>query len=142
MHRSVAVDKIMKRTLERPAVAWLMALLWASLAFYLLLMPGDNAIVSDTSHAFGGTALTDAIGHVILFGVWTGLVYRVFVFYLPRPKAFYATLGTILVLGTCIELTQSLVPERGVAVLDLSANWLGALLVASYERSQGQAGPP
>jgi len=132
----------MRHYLERPAVAWLMALLWASLVFYLLLMPGDNAIVSDTSHAFGGTALTDALGHVILFGVWTGLVYGVFVFYLPRKKAFYATLGTILILGTCIELAQYLVPERGVAVLDLSANWLGALLFAGYERFQGQAGPP
>jgi VanZ family protein len=119
-----------------------MALLWASLVFYLLLMPGDNAIVSDTSHAFGGTALTDAIGHVILFGVLTGLVYRVFAFYLSPTKAFYATLGTILVLGTCIELAQYLVPERGVAMLDLSANWLGALIFAGYERAQGRADPP
>lgn len=105
-------------------------------------MPGDNALVSDTSHAFGGTALTDAIGHVILFGVWTGLVYRLCSFYLLSTRAFYTSLGTILILGTCIELAQYLVPERGVAVLDLSANWLGALLFAGYERFQGQAGPP
>jgi hypothetical protein len=129
----------MKHYLGRPVVAWLMALLWASMVLYLLLMPGRNAVVSDTSHAFGGTELTDAFGHVVLLGVLTGLVYRVFSLYLSRPKALYATIGLILTFGTCVELAQYLVPDRGVAVLDLSANWLGALIFAGYERFQGQA---
>jgi hypothetical protein len=124
----------MKRYLDRPLVAWLMTLLWVGLVLYLLLMPGTNMVVSDTSDLFGGTNLTDALGHVVLFVVLAGLVYRVLAFYLSRPKALYATIGVILILGTCVELAQYLVPERGVAVLDLSANWLGVLIFVSYKR--------
>jgi VanZ family protein len=124
----------MKRYLDHPLVAWLMTLLWVGLVFYLLLMPGTNVVVADTSDLFGGTNLTDALGHVVLFVVLTGLVYRVLACYLSRSKAFYATIGVILILGTCVELAQYLVPERGVAVLDLSANWLGALIFVGYKR--------
>src|SRR5690606_35740104 len=55
---------------------WAAAVGWTVLVVALTLLPGSSRVVHDTSAWFGGTELTDAIGHFLLFLVlavaWQG----------------------------------------------------------------------
>jgi hypothetical protein len=56
----------MQRVVDSPVVRWAAALAWMGLILVLMLTPSDRAVVEETSSTFGGTDLTDAIGHVIV----------------------------------------------------------------------------
>lgn len=114
---------------------WAAAVGWTILVVALTLLPGSSRVVHDTSAWFGGTELTDAIGHFLLFLVlavaWQGaLASR-----LERSQALLAAGGLAGALGAVVEIGQVFIPGRGSGVLDLAANWMGvgaALLLGVF----------
>ena len=107
---------------------WLLAGLWTALTGYLLLWPSEGSSVEEVSSFFGGSDLTDALGHVALIFVETALLYGLFRYYAPRRAAGYA-LGSALVLGLILETAQNWIPGRGAGLYDLGANWAGAVML-------------
>ena len=111
--------------LDRPALRIGAALVWTLIVLSLTMLPGDTAIVDNTSKAFGGTDVSDAAGHVVLAGILTLMYFAIAMLrWEARPALFIAAAGAV-VLTTGTELAQSFIPHRGASWLDLSANWLG-----------------
>ncbi|MBN1428922.1 MAG: VanZ family protein [Anaerolineae bacterium] len=110
---------------ESPVIRWSAALSWSVLATYLMTWPSQGTPVGSLSVFFGGSELTDAIGHVVLCGVLVGLWYWA----LRGSMEFAVALGIAvaigLVLGVVTEVAQIFVPSRGASLLDLLANMLG-----------------
>lgn len=115
------------RAINHRGVAWLAALAWTVLVCFLMLTPADDNVVEDTSSAFGGTDLTDAVGHVILFAALAGVWFNALRLRWPPRRAWWITRVGGLALATALELAQTRVPDRGASWLDLGANWLGIL---------------
>lgn len=115
-------------------VRWALTLAWSALTALLMLSPsGDGTTVSGVSGLFGGSDTTDAIGHVIihavLAGLWCWTLHRY------RPLAWVRRRVLIAGMAWCLaaELSQALVPARGVSLIDLAANVLGVVVgVAGY----------
>ncbi|HMM27971.1 MAG TPA: VanZ family protein [Aggregatilineaceae bacterium] len=120
-----------------PALGWLAVLGWLALVGFLMLAPGEGSLVEDTSRAFGGTDLTDALGHVVLFGVLAALLAHALSFHLPPDRALWLAAAVAITVGTALELAQLLAIERGASLLDLAANWLGPLAAATWLRRTG-----
>lgn len=116
------------------AVRWLAAISWTVLVVALMLMPGQDTAADDLSHFFGGTDITDAAGHVFLFGVLVLLWLLALVTVLLRSRALRLAVAIGLALGLVTELLQVFVPHRGVAFIDLFANALGPALVFGLQR--------
>lgn len=111
-------------------IPWLAVLAWTGLVFFLMLSPGEDSAAEDTSVFFGGSDLTDALGHVVFFVGQAVLLYWALAQHVSRLFAFSSTVLTVLTLGTMLKLAQMLVPDRGSSLLDLSANWLSVLIFA------------
>lgn len=118
-----------------PLARWMAALAWTTLVGLLMLLPGEDSIAEDTSGFFGGTDMTDALGHVLLFGIFTALWYAVLVCYLAPAPALTGALVIGTTCGLLLELGQGFVPERGPSLLDLAANALGVLISAALLRT-------
>jgi VanZ family protein len=119
----------MQQIVDSPIVRWALALAWTGMIMVLMLTPSDKAVVEETSNSFGGTDLTDTVGHVILFGVlallwWAALACRG-----DARAALWRGVGWAAALGVALEIAQHWVPERGVSVLDLVANVGGAVSI-------------
>ncbi|GAB4418115.1 MAG: hypothetical protein Kow00106_14050 [Anaerolineae bacterium] len=112
---------------HHPLPRWALVLAWTTLVCLLMLLPGEDSVAEDTSGFFGGTDLTDAAGHVLLFGALTVLWYAALVCHVGPPVAFGRAALVGAALGLLLETGQSLVPERGMSLLDFSANALGVL---------------
>jgi hypothetical protein len=110
---------------HHPLPRWALALGWTALVCLLMLLPGEDSVAEDTSGFFGGTDLTDAAGHVLLFGALTLFWYAALVCHVGPSVAFWRAALVGAALGLLLETGQSLVPERGVSLLDFSANALG-----------------
>lgn len=110
---------------HHPLPRWALALAWTVLVCLLMLLPGEDSVAEDTSGFFGGTDLTDAAGHVLLFGALTVFWYAALVCQVRPPVAFWGAVLMGAGLGLLLETGQSLVPERGLSLLDFSANALG-----------------
>ncbi len=113
---------------EHPVVRWLVTFAWTALVIALMVTPGDEPLVTGLSDAFGDTDLTDAAGHVVLCAVLTILWQWALIAHIPPSHALRIALGVALALGTSVELLQMFVPNRGVSLLDLLANWLGGFI--------------
>lgn len=92
---------------------------------YLMAAPSDAPGIADLSRLFGGSEITDAIGHVVLFSMLTFVWYFALLYRWNRRTAFRAAVAVVWLLGTGAELSQHIVPHRGFSLLDLLANWLG-----------------
>jgi len=115
--------------IQGAAVRWALTLVWTAIAAVLMVSPGNNgSTVDDVSNLFGGTELTDAIGHVIItailavFWCWTINLYTI------STKTTRSILIGGIVWSFGAELSQYFVPERGTSLLDLAANILGVLI--------------
>jgi len=114
--------------LWRPVVMWWGgALAWTALICLLMLLPGDDTVAEDVSRFFGGTDLTDAAGHVVLFAVLTGLWYGAWRSVVGPERSLRRTVLLAALLAVGLELVQLAIPHRGVTLLDLTANGLGML---------------
>lgn len=126
-----------RRTTARVA-GWVVAIGWTLVLGYLLLWPSDGTTVEDVSGTFGGSDLTDAAGHVVLFLVESAVLHNLLRHYLAPRRALYAALGGALLLGLALEAAQHWIPARGFALLDLGANWSGAAIFAFVYRRRQQ----
>lgn len=104
------------------------------LVVVLMLMPGQDSAADDLSRFFGGTDITDAAGHVFLFGVLVLLWLLALATALPRTRALQWAVAIGLAVGLVSELLQVFIPHRGVTLLDLSANALGAAVALGVQR--------
>lgn len=107
------------------------ALGWTALACLLMLLPGKGTVAEDTSNFFGGTDSTDALGHVLLFGGLTVLWYAALSCWLAPAPALRVALVLGAAFGLLLEVGQGFVPERGISLLDFTANALGVLVGAA-----------
>lgn len=71
----------------------------------------------------------DALGHAVLYGTLTAVVYWALRRWVGFAPAFALALGMALVLGLLTELTQQFT-GRTMMLSDLLGNWLGAMSVA------------
>ena len=125
---------MMRRLTHQPVIAWLAFGLWLAWVVFLMLSPGEDSVAEDLSGAFGASELTDALGHVVLFGVLTVLLFHALRLHVPVERALKGAAVFVLALGSVLEPAQLLVYERGAALLDLAANWAGALVAAALLR--------
>ena len=110
-------------------VRWTLTLTWSAIAASLMLSPGNKGgSVSQISHLFGGTEITDAIGHVIINMILAFLWCWTISLYLSASKTARLILIGGIIWGFAAELSQHFVPERGTSLLDLAANILGVLI--------------
>jgi len=128
---------MVKRMVHSAALAWLAVAAWLALVEFLMLAPGEGTPVEDVSRAFGGTDLTDALGHVVLFGVLIALLAHALGFHVVPGRALSLAVGSAFVLGAALELAQLAAVERGATLLDVAANWLGVLAGAVLVRANG-----
>lgn len=110
-------------------IRWSVALAWTGMTVFLMLSPGEESAAEDLSRFFGGTDVTDALGHILLFGVLTALWRWALLNRLPLQQTLGVAVAVGLALGTTTELAQFCVPHRGVVLIDLLANWIGSLAV-------------
>jgi VanZ family protein len=99
-----------------------------------MVWPSAGTPVADVSSWFGGTTLTDAFGHVVLFWIEAMLLYRVLCRYIGGRRALLLVVFGGLLLGALLELIQHWVPARGSTWMDFSANCLGIGLFFWSER--------
>ncbi len=101
------------------------AVLWTALLAYLMLSPGKATLAEDLSSAFGGTELTDAMGHALLALVETVLVFGALRPFIGVQRALVLTCVFVIALGTVLEFAQLWIPFRGANVLDFAAHCVG-----------------
>lgn len=116
------------------SLRWLAAIGWTLLVVALMVMPGQDTAADDLSHFFGGTEMTDAAGHVFLFGMLVLLWLLALGMHLPRTRALRLAVVFGLALGLVTELLQIFIPHRGVTFIDLLANTLGAAVALGVQR--------
>ncbi len=114
---------------QSAAVRWTLTLAWSAVAVWLMLSPGTKGgTVSNISHSFGGTEITDAIGHVIINAILAFLWSWTLSLYVPKARITRLILIGGIVWGVSAELSQLFVPERGTSLLDLTANIIGVTI--------------
>nr|PZN50568.1 MAG: hypothetical protein DIU68_18095 [Chloroflexota bacterium] len=101
-------------------------------------LPGNSGIVAGTSKALGGSDITDAIGHAVLFTALTVAWQRALTAYVGRRTAILIAVIAMLLFGAITEIAQAGIPERGASVLDLGANALGVALASLYIRARNR----
>ena len=126
--RPVSRRSLLLRMAYHPLPRWAAALAWTVLVCLLMLLPGKDSVAEDVSGFFGGTDMTDACGHVLLFSIFTALWYAVLACYLAPAQALRRALAIGAACGLLLELGQGIVPHRGLSLLDFTANALGALV--------------
>jgi hypothetical protein len=108
-----------------PIISWILWAMWTILLCLLFLSPSEGTAVKDISMFFGGSELTDAIGHVGLIFIETALFYNALRYYVMGQRALrYAVSGT-LIFGLCAELAQHGIPSRGASLIDMLAALIG-----------------
>lgn len=105
-------------------IAWVLWLGWTGLLCFLFLSPSKGT-VRNISSFFGGTEITDAIGHIILIGIDCLLLYILARHYqaekLSQRLAFIIT----LIIGLLLETAQIWIPSRGASLIDIIAAIIG-----------------
>jgi VanZ family protein len=132
----------MKQTLAPQLVRWSGSLAWTALALYLMLAPGNNRQVDGLSKSAGGSDITDALGHVVIFSILALLWYWALLGRHPKRNALATAIGFSLGLGISTELAQTIIAERGASWLDLSANSLGIVIAVVCIVFQSQIPKP
>lgn len=103
---------------------WILTILWSLGSLFLFLAPsGDGTSVTFISELFGGTTLTDAIGHVIINSILAFLWYWTLKLYLENPMKIMISVG--FVWAVVAELIQLYIPGRSGTLLDMIANSIG-----------------
>lgn len=126
--------RVIWRVLAHPLLRWGSALTWTALTLYLMLTPGQGSVTENLSVAFGGSDLTDSLGHVALFGMLTLLWRWALILHVSPRVAGRLAFGVGVSLGFVSEGVQPLLPDRGLAVLDLLANVVGPSLAMGLAR--------
>lgn len=126
--RETTLNKLLPY-IQSPTVRWILTLAWTAITVSLMLSPsGDGTTVSWVSKLFGGTEVTDAVGHIIINAILALLWCWTISLYTTTVKMTRIVLfgGIIWCFGA--ELSQFFVPGRGASLLDLVANIVGVLI--------------
>jgi hypothetical protein len=108
--------------------SWFSWLAWTIMLCYLLLWPSEGTSVGQISLFFGGSELTDAVGHFVLIFVESNFGFSLLRHYYAQEAAIrYSTFGSLFFALT-LETLQMLIPGRGASLLDYAANSLGVYL--------------
>ncbi|WP_162909592.1 VanZ family protein [Aggregatilinea lenta] len=119
----------LSRFATNPLICWALTLTWTAVAASLMLSPsGEGTTVTWVSSLFGGTEITDAIGHVIINTILGFLWSWTLSLYTSPTRATRLVLSGGLIWCCGAEGSQYFVPGRGTSLLDLSANLLGVSL--------------
>jgi len=109
-------------------VRFVVPLTLCACALGLMLLPSSNVIVHDASLWLGGTEITDAVGHSGLFCFLAMGWYWALRRFRPVGASIALAFGFSIAIGTFTEAAQSLLPSRGMSLLDFAANWFGVAL--------------
>ena len=105
-------------------LAWFLCFSWLGLLGILLLSPGTG-IISQISGLFGGSEVTDAMGHIIMMTVNCLLIYGVLSRYRPAKQAQIIAMVLVIILGLALELAQFWIPFRSVSLIDILSVFIG-----------------
>lgn len=105
---------------------------WLFFAILLLELPSDIPIIDTLSSVFGRNDTGYALGHVVLFGTTTVMIRWVLEAFLPPCTASVWGVGIAMMLGVVTELLQFNTRNRGVTLLDLSANLVGVMIAGMW----------
>ena len=134
---------MLKRITSPTVLTGCLAALWTLLICYLMLSPGSGTVADDVSQAFGGTELSDSLGHAALAFIETLLLSAAFRPLFSGRRALWAAAAFTLALTAALELSQRWIPDRSASPLDVAVNALGvALCVAFVYLSGFYAGRP
>jgi VanZ family protein len=125
------IQQLVARFQQLP-IRWGVPIGWTLLILYLTLSSGNNENVGWLSGMAGGTEITDAIGHVIMFFVllvvwhWAGSAQY------STPAVLKIITPLCFIFGMSVELAQHWIEERGTSWLDFLANGSGVLLATRW----------
>jgi len=102
--------------------------LWTMMLMYLLLWPSEGTAVMRISLFFGGTELSDAMGHIILIFIETNLSFNLLLHYFSKQRAIHYAFWCTLIFALTLETLQMFIPGRGASLIDYGANALGVTL--------------
>jgi VanZ family protein len=115
--------------LQIAVVRWIITLTWTAITMKLMFsLSGDGTTVSRVSRLFGGTDITDVVGHVVINAIlallwcWTISLYTT----IAKTTRIVLISGIIWCFGA--ELTQFFIPERGTSLIDVVANVIGVII--------------
>ncbi|MCQ3932596.1 MAG: hypothetical protein DPW16_19275 [Chloroflexi bacterium] len=126
--------------LQHQPIRWLAPVCWVLIILYLTLSSGNNQNVSSLSKFAGGTEITDAIGHMVMFTVLVVLWHWAGSAYYPAMAVLKVVTPLIFLFAIGVEVGQYWIEERGMSWLDFLANSSGVLLGASWILYQLQKG--
>ncbi|MBI5930504.1 MAG: VanZ family protein [Chloroflexi bacterium] len=118
--------------LQRQPIRWCIPLVWTSTILYLTLSTGNNKNVSWVSKLAGGTEITDALGHFVMFTVLVVLWHWAGSAYYPAMLVLKVVAPLCFIFGMSVEASQHWIEGRGMSWLDFLANGGGVLLGARW----------
>lgn len=126
--------------LTHPALRWLYALGWTSLALVTLLQSSSQPVIGPPAPP-GAPSLSRelllTLGHVVVFSLLTALWWWALAASMNPHTALMVAVMIALALGTLTEIGQAAMPDRAASWVDLIVNWLATFLTAwRIRRSQ------
>jgi VanZ family protein len=125
------IQELVARFQQMP-IRWALPIGWTLLILYLTLSSGNNENVGWLSGMAGGTEITDAIGHVIMFFVLVVLWHWAGSLEYSTQSVLKIIIPICFIFGTGVELAQHWIEERGASWIDFLANGSGVLLAARW----------
>ncbi|GIK62221.1 MAG: hypothetical protein BroJett018_00150 [Chloroflexota bacterium] len=113
-------------------IRWFVPLGWTLVILYMTLSTGNNQNVSWVSKMAGGTEITDAIGHLVMFTVLVVLWHWAGSSYYPTVTVLKGVTLLCFLFGMSVEASQYWIEGRGMSWLDFLANGGGVLLGARW----------
>jgi VanZ family protein len=104
-------------------------LAWTVFAVFVMATSSNTTLVGNLHKAGGGTEVTDAMGHVAIFGILAFLWWWSLIAQSSQRNALFGAAIISLPLGIIAEIVQVFVPDRGVTLFDLLSNCLGIIIV-------------
>lgn len=105
---------------------------WLFFTVLLLVLPSDIPIIDTLSSIFGRSDPGYTLGHVVLFGLTTVIIrWMLRGFLSPRTASVWGV-SIAMMLGVVTELLQFNTRNRGVTLLDLSANLVGVMIAGLW----------
>jgi VanZ family protein len=95
----------------------------------LTTLPGSVPLIRRLFSWMGYFYLGDKLGHAGLFALLVAVGYLALLGWFSPPRALVIATICALLMGTATEAYQMFVAGRAATLADLTANWLGALLM-------------
>ena len=118
----------MRTLLETLPIRWLGVIVWGVFVLMMTTLPGWIPIVFVPATVIGTTSIMSTIGHGMLFGILTLLLWRTLNQWLESPIALGISMFVVLCLAASTETFQWFVSTRNASLDDLLANFLGVFV--------------